>query len=535
MNPQTLLDNFPTLADAPGGIPRLHELILDLAMHGRLLSPKTSTTRPLKWDATVLRLDERKLWHAGDVSNVPHSWSVLPLAALGKWGSGGTPAKGNRAYYNGTIPWLVIGDLNDAIVTRAETHITAKGLDESSATLVPIGSVFVAMYGSIGKSGIAGIECATNQAIAHCVPNTDIISSDYLFRLILAIRPHLFSQGRGLAQQNISQTILKHLLLPIPPRSEQDQIVAKIDELMALCNQLEAEKKNRDSLRTTARKSAIDAISTATTPEELSVAWSRFRENWITFADTPESIASLRELILDLAIRGKLVDSTGLTADEKVEWDASRLRLDTQKIWRIGDHSDLPRNWNLLPLAALGKWGSGGTPTKGNKSYYDGEIPWLVIGDLNDSIVVKAETHITAKGLAESSATIIPVGAVLVAMYGSIGKSGIAGIECATNQAIAHCVPDTKVISSEYLFRLIIGLRRHLFSQGRGLAQQNISQTILKHLIVPVPPINEQLQIIAKVDKLMALCDQLEAELIARNNLATRLAASVVHHLGNAA
>ena len=165
MNTQTLLDNFSTLADAPGGIPRLRELILSLAVRGQLVETmKTSNQSRLNWDPTDLRLDEKKIWQVWSGLQVPTDWNVVPLAAVGKWGSGGTPTKGNRAYYNGTIPWLVIGDLNDSLVTKAENHITPKGLAESSATMVPIGAVLIAMYGSIGKSGIAGIECEIGRA-----------------------------------------------------------------------------------------------------------------------------------------------------------------------------------------------------------------------------------------------------------------------------------------------------------------------------------------------------------------------------------
>ena len=186
------------------------------------------------------------------------------MARLGKWGSGGTPTRTNKAYYGGTIPWLVIGDLNEGVVTGAETAITSKGLDESSATMIPTGAVLIAMYGSIGKSAIAGIECTTNQAIAHCVPDEEIISTDFLFRLVQAIRIRLLEQGRGMAQQNISQTILKHLLIGLPSRAEQDRIVARIDELLALCDELELAMADRYALREKLASSVARAVVDAT-------------------------------------------------------------------------------------------------------------------------------------------------------------------------------------------------------------------------------------------------------------------------------
>ena len=83
------------------------------------------------------------------------------------WGSGGTPKATESQYYdNGDIPWLIIGDLNDGVVTESQSKITELGLKNSSAKIIPAGTLLVAMYGSIGKLGITGIECCTNQAIA---------------------------------------------------------------------------------------------------------------------------------------------------------------------------------------------------------------------------------------------------------------------------------------------------------------------------------------------------------------------------------
>lgn len=261
MNADTLLQNFQVLAEAPGGIDRLRELLLHLGVSGKLL-PQISTEAQVEvlWTLDSLRLDEQRIWGDKYLENIPKIWPTVPLARLGSWGSGGTPTRGDKSYYGGEIPWLVIGDLNDGIVTKSANSISKKGLEQSSAVIVPVGAVFVAMYGSIGKSGIAGIECATNQAIAHCVPDRNVISTEYLFLLVRAIKPRLFSQARGLAQQNISQSVLKHLMVALPPLAEQKRIVAKADELMMLCDQLESALNTRNEI---AGKFARSVVSTA--------------------------------------------------------------------------------------------------------------------------------------------------------------------------------------------------------------------------------------------------------------------------------
>jgi len=163
------------------------------------------------------------------VNDLPNGWVSGTLGEVGTWGSGGTPRKGHPEFYDGAIPWAVIGDLNDSLVSSTQTSITPLGLKESSAKPIKAGSLLVAMYGSIGKLGIAGMDMATNQAIAFFKPN-DMINSKYLFWYLLSQRQHLGTAGKGATQQNISQTILKSWPVPIPPAPEQQRIVDAIEE-----------------------------------------------------------------------------------------------------------------------------------------------------------------------------------------------------------------------------------------------------------------------------------------------------------------
>lgn len=153
------------------------------------------------------------------------------------------------------------------------------------------------------------------------------------------------------------------------------------------------------------------------------------------------------------------------------------------------------------------KWGSGGTPKATEKQYYDGgSIPWLVIGDLNDSIVSSSASKITELGLQNSSAKMIPAGTLLVAMYGSIGKLGITGIECCTNQAIAYA-KELYGVTTKYMFFYMAMIKSELISKGKGGTQKNISQTVLNSLEVIVPPLPEQERIVARIEELFSQLD----------------------------
>lgn len=162
--------------------------------------------------------------------------------------------------------------------------------------------------------------------------------------------------------------------------------------------------------------------------------------------------------------------------------------------------NDLPRGWEIAELGDVARWASGGTPKGRNPRYYGGTIPWAVIGDLNDGLVHDTADHLTPDGLAESSAKLVPSGAVLVAMYGSIGKLGIAGREMTTNQAIAFAVPDERRIAQRYLLHYLRYQRPALTSAGKGATQQNISQTLLRSWPIPLPPLAEQHEIVDLVD-----------------------------------
>ena len=167
---------------------------------------------------------------------LPQGWNLKRMPEVVRWSSGGTPKATERLYYeNGTIPWLIIGDLNDGIVSASATKITKLGLDNSSAKLIPEGTLLVAMYGSIGKLGITGFECCTNQAIAFAKELYGV-DTKYLFFYLMMIKPKLVQKGKGGTQKNISLTVLNSLYIPLPPLPTQHQIVSRIESLFAELN-----------------------------------------------------------------------------------------------------------------------------------------------------------------------------------------------------------------------------------------------------------------------------------------------------------
>jgi type I restriction enzyme, S subunit len=169
--------------------------------------------------------------------------------------------------------------------------------------------------------------------------------------------------------------------------------------------------------------------------------------------------------------------------------------------------SGLPAGWQMTELGEVADLGSGGTPKADIADYYGGSIPWAVIGDLNDGFVGATARTITDAGLSNSSAKMVDDHAVLVAMYGSIGKLGLPAIPMATNQAIAFVRPKRGVMNRRYLFYYLLHTRPALAAAGKGATQQNISQTVLKAWPIPLAPPAQQARIVAAIEEQFSRLD----------------------------
>lgn len=170
----------------------------------------------------------------------------------------------------------------------------------------------------------------------------------------------------------------------------------------------------------------------------------------------------------------------------------------------------VPSHWRKDKIFRIADWiTSGGTPSSGNESYYDGDIFWIQSGDLNDSYITDTEKKITQSGLENSSAKLFPPNTLLIAMYGaSIGKLGIQTMEAATNQACCAIIPTNK-IEVKYLYYFFLAMRDKLISDSYGGGQPNISQSVIKQTYFYYPSdLNEQKEIIKYLDKVCSDLDK---------------------------
>ena len=233
----------------------------------------------------------------------------------------------------------------------------------------------------------------------------------------------------------------------------------------------------------------------------------------------------LKQKILDLAIRGKLVPQD--PNDEPASVLLERIRAEKEQLIaqgklkksksKISDKPhyenvpfEIPETWEWVTLGAIGTWQAGGTPNRGIKEYYGGDIPWLKTGDLNDGYITNIPECITKLGLEKSSAKLNPKDSVLIAMYGAtIGKVGILTFPATTNQACCACI-EYPAVDKLYLYYFLLSHREIFISRGGGGAQPNISKEIILATQFPLPPHAEQQRIVAEVEKWFTLIDTLE-------------------------
>ena len=220
--------------DLQATIKQAKSKILDLAIHGKLV-PQDPNDEPASELLKRINSKAEITCDNGHYPNIPfdipRNWIWVELGKIGRWQSGSTPNRLNKAYYGGNIPWLKTGDLNDGYITHIPEYITEKALNETSVKLNPIGSVLIAMYGAtIGKIGILTFAATTNQACCAC----DVfegIEKEYVFYFLLSHKEEFIKLGGGGAQPNISKEKIVSTYIPLPPNAEQIRIIKTIHQL----------------------------------------------------------------------------------------------------------------------------------------------------------------------------------------------------------------------------------------------------------------------------------------------------------------
>lgn len=319
---------------------------------------------------------------------------------------GGTPSRQVPSYWGGGIPWASVKDFTDDAehISATQEAISQKGLNASASNLIPPGTPLVCTRMAVGRAAMPTVPMAINQDVKALYPAPGVTPA-YLLSVLQYTQRFAEAQSIGSTVKGIR--IQDYLAIPVPQAPEVEQ--PKIAEVLATLN-------------------------TAIHQTEAIV----------------EKLKQVKKgLLHDLLTRG--VDANGELRPSHEQ--APHLYQESRLGW-------IPKDWTLRSVASLGEIKSGSTPSRGkaDRYFHPEGTPWVKTLDLNEDVIFKTDECITGAALRESSCSILPVGSVLIAMYGGweqIGRTAMLGVPSTTNQAISTVTINDPEVVPEYVLRAL--------------------------------------------------------------------------------
>jgi len=542
MDLKTFFEHFDTLAEAPNGIQRLRELILDMGVRGKLV-PQDPADEPAY---NLLKLQNINQPDP-DPEEVPESWVWARFDQFLGIRGGSQPPKSTFSSIpeDGYIRLPQIRDFGEKPVPVYIPKDRAKRTCDET-------DVMLARYGaSIGKV-FMGQEGAYNVALTKILFDKNKFFNRYIFYLLKSslFQKHLVDASRS-AQAGFNKGDLQKVFLPVAPLAEQKRIVAKVDELMALCDTLEAAQQTRNTLRQSLRASALDALMNATSDRELATAWAFVRDHWGTMSDRAEDVEGLRAIIQHVALRGHLTSQ--LQSDTSIQSVFPRIKKEKEELIKAGKlkkpkkYSDIdisglpkiPKSWVYCRLQDLATFGPrNGYSPKGVE--YPTEVRSITLTATTSGKFDGNHFKYIDEPIEPDSHLWLQPGDILLQRSNTLAYVGTAAVY--DQEPNKYIYPDlimrirvASVIEPHFI-HLVLNSRdsRKYFQEsasGTSGTMPKINQSIVNGSVVPLPPPAEQKRIVAKVDELMNLCDQLEESLRQQQQQAEALVASAISHL----
>lgn len=550
------------------GVKKLRELILQLAVMGRLVEQDAADTSPnLQVDkiyrertgliaAGKIRLPSRRpTLSAPELKpfSIPDSWSwtkLEDLFAVVTDGDHQAPPKSEKG-----VPFLVIGNLNAGQVN----FFGCKHVDEAYYEKLDWGRKPTSgdlLYTVTGSYGIP-IKVATERGF--CVQRhvailraTDSTPGDFV-KLLLAStfgKAYADSIATGIAQKTVPLTGLRKMPVPLPPVQEQHRIVQKVDELMALCDRLEQQTSDQLEAHETLVDTLLGTLTQSENATELADNWARLAAHFDTLFTTEQSIDKLKQTILQLAVMGRLVEQDARDEpanellkriqDGKDQLSQSSKQRKAKPLPPISESEEpfsLPSGWTLSRLDDITDIQGGIAKGKKVSGKRMQALPYLRVANVQRSSLDLSEIKEIEIAEDEVERYLVRRRDLLITEGGDWDKVGRTAIWDGRIEPMAHQnhVFRARLILAEQNERW---LERYLNSQFArdyfaGSSKQttnlaSINKTQLRSCTVPLPPLAEQNRIVQKVDELMALCEQLKERLNQASETRCQLAEAVV-------
>ncbi len=353
MNAEHLLTHFDRIADAPDAIPSLRRFILDLAVRGKLVE-QDPNDEPAEELLKRISAEKKPLVEAGEIKkqndlslvatceapfSIPDTWEWTRIGSAAYVEMGQSPPS---EHYNRTghgIPFF------QGKADFGKRYPTARYWCTQPKKYAAPGDILISVRAPVGPTNIASEICCIGRGLA-ALRSHNGIDRDYLLRCLEAFELVLAALGFGTTFVAINKNQLVSFVIPLPPLSEQHRIVAKVDELMALCDRLETERKERETTRDRLATASLARLNAPDPDPAVFQNHAAFALNNLTpFTTRPDQIKALRQTILNLAVRGKLVEQD--LEDEPAEELLKRVATEKDQLVEAGK---IRKSKPLLPL-----------------------------------------------------------------------------------------------------------------------------------------------------------------------------------------
>ena len=422
--------------------------------------------------------------------DLPEGWAWARLKDIGKWKSGATPSRKCLEYYDGDIPWVKTGDLNDDYIRDVPEKISEKALKETSVSLIPGDTVLIAMYGAtIGKLGITTCDVTTNQACCACC-SLNGLSRDFLFYFLMQYKSEFVAMGVGGAQPNISKEKIVQVIVPIPPIEEQNRITAQISKLFACIEAIENDNSNLRFAIHQAKSKILDlAIRGKLVPQDPN--------------DEPASVLleRIREEKEELIKAGKLKrdkkESVIFRGEDNSYYLRTNKLVESLDDWKF---NELPDSWTICCLGEVCDYGN--CTTVDTTSIEDSA--WILdLEDIEkDSGTILQKVRKTERN-AISTKHLFHKGQVLYSkLRPYLNKVALADEDGYSTSEILPLEFSKNVIPEYARYYLMSPTFLHYANKcSYGVKMPRLGTTDGKKAIIPLPPINEQKKIIIAIEK----------------------------------
>ena len=525
------------------GIKKLRELILELAVRGKLV-PQDPNDEPASVLLERIAAEKAELGKQGKIKKqkplpeiseeekpfeLPAGWEWVRLGTLfNSIQSGGTPSKINPAFWGGDIPWASVKDLGSSqYISKTQDYITEAGL-LSGSKLADSGDVLICTRMGLGKIAIASCPIAFNQDL-KAVKLTSHIIPNFFFNTYSTVK----IKGTGTTVEGIKQEQLVNYITGFPPFNEQNKIVVKVKELMSLCDQLEQHTLTSLDAHQQLVETLLTTLTDSQNADELAENWARISKHFDTLFTTEASIDALKQTILQLAVMGKLVpqDPNDEPASEllkRIAQEKAQLvkdgKIKKQKpLPPVNDEDklfEIPFNWEHVYLNDICEVITDGTHQ--TPKYTDRGRPFISAQCVKPfKFMPENCRYVSEEDYQQYIKNRTPeINDILLARVGAgIGECAVidVNLEFSIYVSTALIKPIKCHINSNYLCLWLNSPIGRLFSSrytyGKGVSQGNLNLSLIRTFVISIPPYKEQNLIVEKVRTYLSICEKLKSKI----------------------